>query len=66
MVGSYRSQTCNCKKGSDRLKRWMEAQHDILVVRCFMANNKIMGNILYLFDRYIFAVLFETIYHCFC
>ena len=23
------SQTCNCKKGSDWLKRWVEAQHNI-------------------------------------
>ena len=25
-----------------------------------------LGNILYLFDGYIFAVLFETTYRCFC
>ena len=25
-----------------------------------------LGNILYLLDRYIFAVLFETASHCFC
>ena len=25
-----------------------------------------LGNILYLLDGYIFAVLFETTYHCFC
>ena len=23
------SQTCNCKKGSDWLKKWVEAQHNI-------------------------------------
>ena len=23
------SQTCNCKKGRDWLKRWVEAQHNI-------------------------------------
>ena len=26
---SCRSQTCNCRKGSDWLKRWVEAQHNI-------------------------------------
>ena len=26
---SFRSQTCKCKKGSDWLKRWVEAQHNI-------------------------------------
>ena len=31
-----RSQTCNCIKGSDWLKRWVEAQHNILVVRYFV------------------------------
>ena len=25
----YRSLTCNCKKGSDWLKRWVGAQHKI-------------------------------------
>ena len=25
----FRSQTCICKKGSDWLKRWVEAQHNI-------------------------------------
>ena len=25
----FRSQTCNCKKGIDWLKRWTEAQHNI-------------------------------------
>ena len=27
--GDFRSQTCKCKKGSDWLKRWVEAQHNI-------------------------------------
>ena len=26
---TLRSHTCNCKNGSDWLKRWMEAQHNI-------------------------------------
>ena len=26
---TFRSQTCKCKKGSDWLKRWVEAQHNI-------------------------------------
>ena len=25
----YRPQTCKCKKGTDWLKRWVEAQHNI-------------------------------------
>ena len=30
------SQTCNCQKGSNWLKSWVAALHNILVVRCFM------------------------------
>ena len=26
---SFRPQTCKCKKGTDWLKRWVEAQHNI-------------------------------------
>ena len=26
---TYRPQTCKCKKGTDWLKRWVEAQHNI-------------------------------------
>ena len=60
-------QTCKCKKGSDLLKRWVEAQHIILVVKCFVVvNNKIKRNKSYLLDGYISAVLFETISHCLC
>ena len=29
------SQTCNCKKCSDWLKRWVEAQHNILSCKVF-------------------------------
>ena len=28
-ICKYRPQTCKCKKGSDWLKRWVEAQHNI-------------------------------------
>ena len=31
-----RSQTCNCKNGTDWLKRWVEAQHNIYVEKCFV------------------------------
>ena len=34
IILAFRSQTCNCKKGSDWLKRW-EAQHN-KVVKCFV------------------------------
>ena len=27
-ASAFRSQTCNCKKGSDWPKRWMEGQHN--------------------------------------
>ena len=29
-------QTIDCKKGSDWLTRWVEAQHNIYVVKCFL------------------------------
>ena len=63
-----KSQTCNCKKGSDWLKRWVEAQHNFfLSCKVFHDWSKIkLGKILYLLDGYIFAVLFETTSHCFC
>ena len=32
----FRSQTIDCKKGSDWLTRWVETQHNIYVVICFM------------------------------
>ena len=32
----FRSQTIDCKKGSDWLTRWVETQHNIYVVKCFM------------------------------
>ena len=30
------SQICHCKKGTDWLKRWVEAQHNIYVKKCFV------------------------------
>ena len=61
-----RSQTCKCKKGSDWLKRWVEAQHNILSCNVFHDWSIIkLGNILYLLDGSIFAVLFGTPFHCF-
>ena len=30
------SQTCNCKKGTDWRKRWVEAQRNINVENCFV------------------------------
>ena len=63
----FRPQTCKCKKGTDWLKRWVEAQHNILSCKVFHDWSIIkLGNILYLLDGYIFAVLFETTSHCFC
>ena len=32
----FRSQTIDCKKGSDWLTRWVETLHIIYVVKCFM------------------------------
>ena len=32
----FRSQTIDCKKGSDWLTRWVETQHNIYFVKCFM------------------------------
>ena len=32
----FRSQTIDCKKGSDWLTRWVVTQHNIYVVKCFM------------------------------
>ena len=32
----FSSQTIDCKKGSDWLTRWVETQHNIYVVNCFM------------------------------
>ena len=32
----FRSQTIDCKKGSDWLTRWVETQQNIYVVKCFM------------------------------
>ena len=32
----FRSQTIDCKKGSDWLTRWVETQHNIYIVKCFM------------------------------
>ena len=32
----FSSQTIDCKKGSDWLTRWVETQHNIYVVKCFM------------------------------
>ena len=32
----FMSQTIDCKKGSDWLTRWVETQHNIYVVKCFM------------------------------
>ena len=63
-----RTQTRNCKKGSDRLKRWVEAQHNFFLSYKVFHDWSIikLGNILYLLDGYIFAVLFETTSHCFC
>ena len=61
------SQTCICKKGSDWLKRWVEASTIYLSCKVFHDWSIIkLGNILYLLDGYIFAVLFETTVHCFC
>ena len=34
--GVFRSQTIDCKKGSDWLTRWVETHHNIYVVKCFM------------------------------
>ena len=63
----FMPQTCKCKKGTDWLKRWVEAQHNIFSCKVFHDWSIInLGNILYLLDGYIFAVLFETTSHCFC
>ena len=35
-IMSFRSQTGNCEKGTDWLKRWVEAQHNIYVEKCFV------------------------------
>ena len=32
----FRSQTIDCKRGSNWLTRWEETQHNIYVVKCFM------------------------------
>ena len=32
----FKSQTIDCEKGSDWLTRWVETQHNIYVVKCFM------------------------------
>ena len=32
----FRSQTIDCKRGSDWLTRWVVTQHNIYVVKCFM------------------------------
>ena len=32
----FRSQTIDCKKGSDWLTRWVETQQNIYDVKCFM------------------------------
>ena len=32
----FRSQTIDCKRGSDWLTRWVGTQHNIYVVKCFM------------------------------
>ena len=54
------SQTCKCKKDSDWLKRWVEAQHNIFSCKVFYDWSVIkLGNILYLLDGFIFAVLFK-------
>ena len=62
-----RSQTCNCKravigsKGGWKLSTIFlscEVFHDWTIIK--------VGNISYLLDGYIFAVLFETTPHCFC
>ena len=44
------------KRGSDRLKWWMEAQSTMFKLKgiSWLVNNKITGNILYLLDGYIF------------
>ena len=66
-ICSCRSQTCKCKKDGDWLKRWVEAQHNILSCKVFHDWSMIkLGNILYLLDGSIFAVLFGTTSHCFC
>ena len=35
-AGLCRSQTCNCKKSTDWLKRWVDSQHNIYVEKCFV------------------------------
>ena len=56
-----------CKKGSGWLKRWVEAQHNFFSYKVFHDWSIIkLGNILYLLDGYIFAVLFETASRCLC
>ena len=32
----FRSQTIDCKRGSNGLTRWEETQHNIYSVKCFM------------------------------
>ena len=32
----FRSQTYNCIKGTDWLKRWVDTQHNIYVEKCFV------------------------------
>ena len=41
-AGPFRSQTCNWKKGSDVLKRWVEAQHNIFKLKgvTWLVNDK--------------------------
>ena len=68
------SQTCSCKKGSDWLKRWVVIgskggwKLSTIFLSCKVFDDWSiikLGNILYLLDGYIFAVLFETTSHCF-
>ena len=74
LTTSKTSHTCNCKKGSDWLKRWVEVGGGGWKLSTIFLSCKVfhdwsiikLGNILYLLDEYIFAVLFETTSHCFC
>ena len=53
-------------KCSDCLKRWVETQHNIYVVKCLrLVNNEITGKKSYLLEGYIFSALFEATSHCF-
>ena len=63
----FRPQTCKYKKGTDWLKGAWKLSTIFLSCKVFHDWSIFkLGNILYLLDGYIFAILFETSSHCFC